>query len=130
MLRIKLVKSPIGNNWRNRRTVAALGLRKVHQVVEQPDNPSVRGMIHHVQHMVTVEVVEGEPKGKGGAGKEGKGVKTPVAKPEPKKGAEKPIEEVPQPEAVEAKPAAKKPAAKEAPAKKAAAKPAAKKEKA
>src|ERR1043165_846195 len=66
MLRIKLVKSPIGSNWRNRRTVAALGLRKVHQVVEQPDNPSIRGMIHHVQHLVTFEVVEGSaPKEKG-----------------------------------------------------------------
>jgi len=40
MLRIKLVKSPIGHNTRNRRTIAALGLRKVHQVVELPDNPS------------------------------------------------------------------------------------------
>jgi large subunit ribosomal protein L30 len=55
MLRIKLVKSLIGNNRRNRATVQALGLRRVNQVVEQPDNPSIRGMIHHVKHMLHVE---------------------------------------------------------------------------
>jgi large subunit ribosomal protein L30 len=112
MLRIKLVRSPIGHNWRNRRTIAALGLRKVHQVVELPDNSSVRGMIHHVQSMVTVEVVEGEPAGKG---VKGKAAAAPKAEPKAKKGAEKPVEEVPQPsgsgEEAEAKP-------KKAPAKK------------
>jgi large subunit ribosomal protein L30 len=61
MLRVELVKSIIGNNVRNRRTVAALGLRKMHQVVEHKDNPVIRGMIHHVQHMVKVEVVPDEP---------------------------------------------------------------------
>lgn len=108
MLRIKLVKSPIGNNWRNRRTVEALGLRKVQQVVEQPDNASIRGMIHHVQHMVAVEVVEGDA-----TPKASKAAKAPAAevKPKAKKGAEAPIEEALQPaEATEAKPkrAAKK----------------------
>jgi large subunit ribosomal protein L30 len=57
MLRIKLVKSPIGNNKRNRATVQALGLRNVQQVVEHTDNPSIRGMIHHVKHMLLVEEV-------------------------------------------------------------------------
>ncbi len=42
LLRIKLVKSLIGHNPRNRATVKALGLRKVNQVVEKVDNPSVR----------------------------------------------------------------------------------------
>jgi len=58
MLRIELVKSPIGNNKRNRATVAALGLRKVHQVVVQPDNPSIRGLVFHVKHMLSVTEVE------------------------------------------------------------------------
>jgi large subunit ribosomal protein L30 len=120
MLRIKLVRSPIGHNWRNRRTIAALGLRKVHQVVEQPDNPSVRGMIHHVQSMVTVEVVEGEPTAKASKGVKGKEVKgkavEPKATPKAKKGAEKPIEEVPQPAASNGEEAEAKP--KKAPAKK------------
>jgi len=58
MLRIELVKSPIGNNPRNRATVQALGLRNVHQVVIKPDNPSIRGMIHHAKHMLSVTEVE------------------------------------------------------------------------
>lgn len=61
MLRVKLVRSPIGNNIRNRRTVAALGLRKLHQVVEHKDTPSIRGMLHKVKHMVQVEVIPDEP---------------------------------------------------------------------
>jgi large subunit ribosomal protein L30 len=61
MLRIKLVKSPIGNTPRNRATVAALGLRKMNKVVEHVDNPTIRGMVHHVKHLLQVEVVEGEP---------------------------------------------------------------------
>ena len=64
MLRIKLVRSPIGNTARNRATVKALGLRKMHQVVEHNDSPSVQGMIHRVQHLIHVEVVEGERKAK------------------------------------------------------------------
>jgi large subunit ribosomal protein L30 len=61
MLRIKLVKSPIGNNVRNRATVTALGLRRLNQVVEQEDTPSIRGMIHKIKHMVEVEGNEGAP---------------------------------------------------------------------
>lgn len=60
MLRIKLVKSPIGNTSRNRATVKALGLRKVNQIVEHNDHPSIRGMIHKVKHLLSVEEVEGE----------------------------------------------------------------------
>jgi large subunit ribosomal protein L30 len=59
VLKIKLVKSPIANNPRNRATVQALGLRKVGQVVEQADNASIRGMIHKISHMLVVEVPEG-----------------------------------------------------------------------
>jgi large subunit ribosomal protein L30 len=61
MLRIKLVKSPIGHNTRNRATVQALGLRKVHHVVEHEDTPTIRGMIHHVKDLLVVEVAEGTP---------------------------------------------------------------------
>ena len=39
-------------------TVAALGLRKVGQTVEQPDNPAVRGQIFAVKHMLKVEEVK------------------------------------------------------------------------
>jgi large subunit ribosomal protein L30 len=58
MLRIKLVKSPIGNNHKNRATVRALGLRKMNHTVEQQDTPMIRGMIHHVKHMLEVTEVE------------------------------------------------------------------------
>ena len=61
MLRVKLVKSMIGGTPRNRATVRALGLRKTQQTVEHDDNPVIRGMIHHVKHLLTVEVVEGSP---------------------------------------------------------------------
>ncbi len=54
MLRIKLVRSPIGYNQSQKDTVKALGLRRMNQVVEQPDNPAVRGMINAVNHLVEV----------------------------------------------------------------------------
>jgi len=55
MLRIKLVRSPNGFHWRQRRTVEALGLRKINQIVEKEDNSSIRGMVHAVKHMLVVE---------------------------------------------------------------------------
>lgn len=58
MLRIKLVRSPIGYTERQKRTAQALGLRKVQQVVEQPDNPAVRGMVNRISHLVEVEELE------------------------------------------------------------------------
>ena len=57
-LQVKLVKSPIGNNPKNRRTVAALGLRKLNQVVTHEDSADIRGMLHKVRHMLEVRPVE------------------------------------------------------------------------
>ncbi len=57
-LRVKLVRSPIGYSGRQKRTVQALGLRKVQQIVEKPDNSAVRGMIGRILHLVEVEEVE------------------------------------------------------------------------
>lgn len=54
-LRVKLVRSPIGYSERQKRTVKALGLRKLHQIVEQVDTPAVRGMIASIPHLVEVE---------------------------------------------------------------------------
>lgn len=54
-LKIKLVKSPIGKIETHKRTVKALGLRKIGQVVEQEDNPHIRGMIKQVSYMLEVE---------------------------------------------------------------------------
>ena len=58
LLRITLSKSPIGYSKRQKRTVRALGLRRVNQTVEQKDTPVIRGMVAKVSHLVTVEVVE------------------------------------------------------------------------
>lgn len=58
MLRIKLVASPVANKSANRRTVEALGLKRMHQVVEHKDDASVRGMIRKVRHLVQVEEVK------------------------------------------------------------------------
>ena len=54
-LRVTLVKSPIGAVPKNKATVEAMGLRKLHKTVEMPDNPAVRGMIDQVRHLVKVE---------------------------------------------------------------------------
>jgi large subunit ribosomal protein L30 len=57
VLRITLVKSPIGYSVRHKSTVRALGLRKLHQTVEQVDSPTLRGMLYLVNHLVLVEEV-------------------------------------------------------------------------
>ena len=54
-IRITLVRSPIGYSKRQKRTVRALGLRRLHQTVEQADTPVIRGMITKVGHLVMVE---------------------------------------------------------------------------
>lgn len=54
MIKIKLVKSPIGRPETHRKTIQALGLRKIGQVVEKNDTPQIRGMIHQVNYMVEV----------------------------------------------------------------------------
>jgi large subunit ribosomal protein L30 len=121
MLRIKLIRSVVGHNPRNRRTVAALGLRKTNQVVEHDDNPTIRGMVHHVKELLNVEVVDGTPQRNSlvkkaadkSAPKAAPATKVAKVKPEPETAAK--------PAAKSATPKAettKKPAAKKAPAKK------------
>mgnify|MGYP000029986710 FL=1 len=56
-LKVTLVKSPIGCVPKHRRTVEALGLKKVNKTVELPDNAAVRGMIQQVRHLVKVEEI-------------------------------------------------------------------------
>ena len=53
-LKITLVKSPIGAVPKQRATVEALGLHKLHQTVVLPDNGATRGMIFRVNHLVKV----------------------------------------------------------------------------
>ena len=54
-LKVTLVKSPIGCVPKHRRTVEALGLKKVNKTVELPDNAAVRGMVNQVSYLVKVE---------------------------------------------------------------------------
>lgn len=55
VLRITLVRSTIGRPADQGRTVASLGLRKLNATVERPDNPSIRGMVTKIRHLVQVE---------------------------------------------------------------------------
>lgn len=57
-LKIILKRSPIGYNETQKRTVRALGLRKLHQTVIHEDNPTIRGMVQRVPHLLQVEVIE------------------------------------------------------------------------
>lgn len=57
VLRITLVRSPIGYSERQKRTVRALGLRRMSQTVEQADTSVIRGMVAKVRHLVKVEEV-------------------------------------------------------------------------
>lgn len=54
-LRVKLVRSPIGYDRRQRATLRGLGLRRMQQTVEVADQPAIRGMIDKVRHLVEVE---------------------------------------------------------------------------
>ena len=53
-LEITLTKSLIGAKPAQRKTIEALGLRKMHQTVEHADNEAIRGAITKVAHLVTV----------------------------------------------------------------------------
>ncbi len=57
-LRITYSKSSIGYKEDQKRTIRALGFRKLNQTVELDDTPAIRGMIHKVNHLVTVEEVK------------------------------------------------------------------------
>ena len=54
-LKVTLVKSTIGAVPKHKKTVGALGLKKLNKTVVLPDNAATRGMIKQVQHLVKVE---------------------------------------------------------------------------
>jgi large subunit ribosomal protein L30 len=53
-LKVTLVKSVIGFNRTQAKTVQGMGLRRINHSVELADTPATRGMIHKVRHLVTV----------------------------------------------------------------------------
>ncbi len=56
-LKITLVKSPIGAVPKHRKTVEAMGLRKLNKTVMMPDNAATRGQIQQIRHLIKVEEV-------------------------------------------------------------------------
>lgn len=108
MLKITLVRSVIGNTPTNRRTIAALGLKKTGRTVYRQDTPSVRGMVRNVAHLLKVETVDAAPDAK------------PKAKPRAAAVEPKAAPKTEKPKAPEKKPATpKQPAAKKPAPKKA-----------
>ncbi|MCS4489605.1 50S ribosomal protein L30 [Corynebacterium sp. ES2794-CONJ1] len=59
-LKITQNKGLVGANPKQRKNIAALGLKRIGHSVVRPDNGAVRGMVQTVRHMVTVEEVAGE----------------------------------------------------------------------
>ncbi len=57
-LRIRQVKSAGGHRFDQDRTIKALGIRRLHQVVEHNDTPQIRGMVFKVRHLVRVEEIQ------------------------------------------------------------------------
>lgn len=53
-IKVKQIKSRIGANKEQKSALLSLGLRKISQVIEVEDTPSIRGMIRKVHHLVTV----------------------------------------------------------------------------
>ena len=56
-LKITLVKSTIGAIPKHRKTVEALGLKKLNKTLEMPDNAATRGQIQQIRHLVKVEEI-------------------------------------------------------------------------
>lgn len=56
-LRVKQIRSRIGSPARQKRTLDALGLRKMNATVEVEATPQVKGMVNAVRHLVTVEEI-------------------------------------------------------------------------
>ena len=54
-VRVTYTKSAIGYKQDQKATVVALGLKRLNQTVEHVDTPQLRGMVHKVRHLVTVE---------------------------------------------------------------------------
>ena len=54
-IKVTQVRSKIGSNERQKRTLEALGFKKLNQTVEHEDTPQVLGMIRKVNHLVVVE---------------------------------------------------------------------------
>ena len=59
-LRITQTRSTIGRIEPQKRTMRALGIRKIGRTVEHADSPSIRGMVEAVRHLVVIEEIDGD----------------------------------------------------------------------
>jgi large subunit ribosomal protein L30 len=59
MLKITLVRSPIGTPRSHRILLRGLGLRRIRHTVVRPDTPQVQGLIHKLSYMIAVEKAAG-----------------------------------------------------------------------
>jgi len=57
-LKIRQIRSAINRSGVQKRTVRALGIRRLHQEVVHNDTPQIRGMVNRVIHLVTVEEID------------------------------------------------------------------------
>ena len=57
-VRLTYIKSSIGYSRRQKRTIRALGLKRLGDTVEHEDTPVVRGMVDKVRHLVQVEEIQ------------------------------------------------------------------------
>ena len=58
-LKVQQNKSTIGCKKNQRETLRSLGLKRIGDVVVKEDRPEIRGMVHTVRHLVTVQVIDG-----------------------------------------------------------------------
>ncbi len=56
-IKITQVRSIIGRHFKQKRTMEALGLRRINQSVVRADTPQIRGMLNKIGHLVTAEQV-------------------------------------------------------------------------
>ncbi len=56
-IRVTQVRSKIGRPERQKRTLAALGLKKMHQSIEHEATPQIMGMVNAIKHLVKVEEI-------------------------------------------------------------------------
>lgn len=57
-IRVKQIRSKIRRPQDQKRTLEALGLRRLNQVVEHDASPTILGMVNKVQHLISVEEVK------------------------------------------------------------------------
>ena len=58
-IKVRQTRSGIGRKQNQRHTLRSLGLRRIGDVVVKEDRPEIRGMVHTVRHLVTVQVIDG-----------------------------------------------------------------------